>query len=101
MEHRYPVERNLQDRLEEVRETSPLRRGVDDVVRHIQHSLLSDALGEDGSLGDVEVKSSILLEDVLEVSQDLKRHAHLGFYVTIISISKRSGLRVLCERTSP
>jgi hypothetical protein len=40
-------------------------------VRHIKRSLLGDALGEDASLGDVEVKCSILLEDVLEVSQDL------------------------------
>jgi hypothetical protein len=28
-------------------------------------SLLRNALGEDGGLGDVEVKSSILLEDIL------------------------------------
>ena len=74
---------------------------ADDAVRYIERSLLRDALGEDGSLGDVEVKSSILLEDVLEASQDLKRHAHLGFYVTIISISRRSGLRVLLRAYVP
>jgi hypothetical protein len=44
---------------------------VDDAVRDIERSLLRDALGEDGGLGDVEVKSSMLLEDMLELSQDL------------------------------
>ena len=34
-------------------------------------------------------KPGILLEDVLETSQDLKRHAHLGFDVPIVSKSKR------------
>jgi hypothetical protein len=39
---------------------------VDDYsVSYIERSLLRDALGEDGGLRDVEVKSSILLEDVL------------------------------------
>jgi hypothetical protein len=47
---------------------------TDDVVWYIEHSLLCDSLGEDGSLGDVEVKSIILLEDFLELIQDLKYH---------------------------
>jgi hypothetical protein len=38
-------------------------RVVDDVVRNIEHNLLCDTIGEDGGLGDVEVKSSILLEN--------------------------------------
>ena len=38
------------------------RAGVDDLVCHIKRSLLCDALGEQGSLGDVEVKASILLQ---------------------------------------
>jgi hypothetical protein len=37
----------------------------DDVVCYIEHSLLCDSLGEDRSLVDVQVKSDILLEDVL------------------------------------
>jgi hypothetical protein len=37
--------------------------------------LLTDSLGKDGSLGHVEVKSGILLEDVLEISQDVECHA--------------------------
>ncbi len=42
------------------------------------NAALRDALGEDGILRDVEVKYSILLEDLLELSQDLKRHALRG-----------------------
>ena len=42
------------------------------VVFHIKISLLGDVLGEDGGLGDVQFKSSILLEDTLQFSQDLK-----------------------------
>jgi hypothetical protein len=74
---------------------------IDDDIRYIEHSLLSDSLGKDGGLGDVEVdvegKFSILLEDVLEFSQDLQCHIHPNLYVTIISISKRPDLRVLSE----
>ena len=33
-----------------------------DVLRHIKGSLGSDALGEDGGLGDVKLQASILLE---------------------------------------
>jgi hypothetical protein len=73
---------------------------ADDAVRYIERSLLRDAIGEDGSLGDVEVKSSILLEDVLELSQDLQRHAQLGLDVTIIGIHNRPGLRVFSKNTS-
>ena len=73
---------------------------VDDRGRYIQCSMLRDALGEDAGLGDVEVKSSILLEDVPDVSKDLQRHKHPSFYVTI-RISKRPGLRVLGENMSP
>ena len=29
------------------------------------------------------------MENTLEVSQDLKRHAHLSFNVSIVSVSKR------------
>jgi hypothetical protein len=50
---------------------SQSRAVVDDAVRNIERSLLRGALGEDGGLGDVEVKSSILLEDVHKLSQDL------------------------------
>jgi hypothetical protein len=39
---------------------------VVDVVDWIKHSLLRNVLGEDGGLGDVEVKSSILIEDMFE-----------------------------------
>ena len=46
--------------------------GVDLLLCHITRSLLADALGKDACLGHVEVKSGILLEDVLEISQDLK-----------------------------
>jgi hypothetical protein len=38
-------------------------------VRDIKRSLLRNAFGEDGGLGDVEVKSSILHEDVLYLGQ--------------------------------
>jgi len=38
------------------------------LLRHIKGSLGSDALGEDGGLGDVELQASILLEDMLELS---------------------------------
>ena len=55
-----------------------------------QAASLADALGKDGGLGHVEVKPGILLEDVLEISQDLERHAHhLGVDVPIVSKSKR------------
>ncbi len=41
---------------------------IDDDVRYIEHSLLSDSLGKDGGLGDVEVgvegKFSILSENM-------------------------------------
>jgi hypothetical protein len=33
-----------------------------DVLRHIKGSLVGDALGEDGGLGDVKLQASILLE---------------------------------------
>ena len=75
--------------------------GIDDVVRRIKRSLLGDTLGEDGGLGDVKFKSSILLQDVLELRQDLHRHTQPSFDVTIISISKRLGHQELCENTSP
>ena len=39
--------------------------GVDDVVRHIENSLLGDALGEDRGLGDVKLQASIFLKDTL------------------------------------
>jgi hypothetical protein len=57
-----------------------------DVVRHIEGSLVGDALGEDGGLGDVKLQASILLEDMLELSQDLKRHAQVGLNVSIIRV---------------
>ena len=41
------------------------------------------------------------MENVLEISQDLKRHTHLGFDVSIVSVRKRPGLRLLCKRTFP
>ncbi len=41
-----------------------LNRVVDDVVCDIERNLLRDSLGEGGGLGDVEVKSTILLEDI-------------------------------------
>ncbi len=72
-----------------------------DVVRRIESSLLGDALGEDGGLGDVKLQASIFLKDTLYLSQDLKRHAQLGLDVTIIGIRNRPGLRELCENTSP
>ncbi len=55
-------------------------------MRYIERSLLRDALGEDGGLGDVEVKSSILLEDVLELRQDLQVHAQRGLDITVIRV---------------
>ncbi len=39
-----------------------------------KRSLLRVAVGQDGRLGDIKVKSSILLQDVLQVSQNLKRY---------------------------
>jgi hypothetical protein len=65
-----------------------------------KRSLLRVAVGQDGRLGDIKVKSSILLQDVLQVSQNLKRYTELSINVSIVSISKRPGQRVLCERTS-
>jgi hypothetical protein len=62
---------------------------------------LGDALGKVGCFGHVEVKSIILMENVLEIRQDLKRHTHLVFDVSIVNIRKRPGLRVLWKRTSP
>jgi hypothetical protein len=41
---------------------------------YITRKLLAGALGKDGGLGHVEVKPGILLEDVLEISQDLERN---------------------------
>jgi hypothetical protein len=82
--------------------------GVDDVVCHLKCSLLGDALGRTEVLatfiGDVHWRRAgqvQQLEDVLEHSQDLKRHTQPGSDVSIMSISKRSGLRLLCERASP
>ena len=49
----------------------------------------SDTFGEDGGLGDVKFKSSILLEGVIMLRQDLKCHTHLSFYVTIVNITLR------------
>jgi hypothetical protein len=46
---------------------SQSRAVVNDAVHGIKRSLLCNALGEDGGLGDVEVKSSILIEDMLEL----------------------------------
>jgi hypothetical protein len=60
-----------------------------------------DALGEDGCFGGVKLQASILLEDMLELSQDLKRHAQLGLDVTVIRVRNRPGLLELCENTSP
>ena len=79
---------------------SEVRAGADDVVRHIERSLLCDTLGEDGGLGDIKFKSRILLEDVVELRQDPKSNTHFGLDVTVIRISKRPGLRVLCKNTS-
>ncbi len=72
-----------------------------DLLRHIEGSLVGDALGEDGGLGDVKLQASILLEDMLELSQDLKRHAQLGLNVTIMRVCDCPGLLELCENTSP
>jgi hypothetical protein len=69
-----------------------------DVLRHIKGSLGSDALGEDGGLGDVEFQTSILLEDMLEFSQDLKQHAQLDLDITIIRVLNHPGL--LCCLTT-
>jgi hypothetical protein len=40
----------------------------DDASHHIKRSLLADALEEEGCFGHVEVKSSVLVENVLEIS---------------------------------
>ncbi len=45
--------------------------GSKDAVRYIKRSLLRDALGEDNGLRDVELQTSICLEDGLELSQNL------------------------------
>ena len=58
--------------------------GVDHMFDHITRRLLTDALGQDGSLGHVVVKFGILLEDVLEISQDLEHYAHLDFDAVIM-----------------
>ena len=63
-------------------EVSQLVGCVDDVLRRIQGSLLGDALGEDGGLGDVKLQASIFL-------------SQLGLDVTIIRISNRPGLMEL------
>ncbi len=67
---------------------------TDDVVWYIEHSLLCDSLGEDGNLRDVEVKSTILLEDFLELIQDLKYHVQLGLNVSVIHTRTRPDLWV-------
>ncbi len=46
-------------------------------------------LGKHGGLRHVEVKPSILRENVLDISQDLSASAHLAFDVPIVKISKR------------
>jgi hypothetical protein len=51
---------------------------LDYVLRRIKGSLLGDALGEDRGFGDVTLQASILLEDMLELNQNLKRHPQLG-----------------------
>jgi len=71
------------------------------ILFHITRSLLADALGKDGCLGHVEVKSGILLEDVLEIRQVLKHLAQLDFDVsTVITDTEQDlDLRLLCKRT--
>jgi hypothetical protein len=82
-------------------ESSECGAGVDHMLRHITGSLSADALGKDGGLRHVEFKPGILLEDVLEISQDLERRAHhLGFDVPIVSKSKRRACGYL-ERYVP
>ncbi len=71
----------------------------DDVVRHIERSLLGDTLEEDGSIGEVEVKCSILLEDWPEVSQDLK--LILAFMSPSSASAGARACGYFCERTSP
>jgi hypothetical protein len=44
------------------REDHPGSTVRDDASRHIKRSLLTDALGEEGCFGHVEVKSSVLVE---------------------------------------
>ena len=68
---------------------------------YIEHSLLYDTLGEDGGLEYVEIKSSILLENVFELGQDLQRHTQLVLDITVIRVRERPGLRVLSQNTSP
>ena len=65
----------------------------DDVLRHIESSLLADALWEEGRFGHVEVKSSVLVRAGHQPRPDVL--AHLGFDVSIVSISKRPDLRGL------
>jgi hypothetical protein len=48
-----------------------------DILLHITVSLVGDDLVEDEGLGDVDLQGIILLEDMFELNQDLKRHAHL------------------------
>ena len=72
-----------------------------DVLHHIKDSLVSDSLGEDGGLGDVDLQTNICLEDILEVSQDLKSHVQLVLNVTIIRVRNRPSLLELGENTSP
>jgi hypothetical protein len=63
---------------------------LDDVLRYIKRNLLRDTLGgEEACFGHIGVKSSVLMEDTLEVSQDMKRHAYLSLDLSIVSISKR------------
>ncbi len=64
-----------------------------DVLRHIKRSLGSDTFGgEDGGLRDVELQTSICLEDGLELSQNLLRHAQFGLNVPIVGVFYRSSL---------
>ena len=67
----------------------------------IKHTLLGDVLSEEGRLGDFKFQDSILLEYMLEISQNLKRHTQLGFHVSIVSINELPELWVLSKRTSP
>jgi hypothetical protein len=61
------------------RDTSPnipqfLSVGDDD-VRHIEHNMLGDDLGEDGGLGDITFQPCVFLEDTLYLSQNPKHHS--------------------------
>ena len=68
---------------------------VDDGLHLIKQSVLGDTLEEGGGLGDVQLQTSIILEDTFELRENLKHHTQLVLDVSIIGIRNRPVLGIL------